>query len=373
VAADTAVRRIGDLVLTEREFAVPLDHAQPDDASIIVFAREVASRDGLERPLLVYFEGGPGMEARRPNVTPLEPSWLERALRDYRVLFLDQRGTGRSTPVGSLPDMTPAEQAAYLSIAPEGLREAFTTGGLPPVGVHVDEVYRHTYPRVLERNRRFYARYPDDRARVTEVERRIAAGAVTLPSGDVLTVRRFRQLGPLFGMADGFERVHAILERPPDSPAFLCDVEAALAFSRNPIFAILHEASYADGCVTGWSAERMRPPEFDDDPELFTGEHVFPWMFEDYGALRPLQEASKQLAEHERPRLFDPGRLARNEVAASSIVYADDMYVERTLSEATAASIRGLRTWVTNEYEHDGLRVDGGRILDRLITLARSA
>jgi hypothetical protein len=117
----------------------------------------------------------------------------------------------------------------------------------------------------------------------------------------------------------------------------------------------------------------MRPPEFDDDPELFTGEHVFPWMFEDYGALRPLQEASKQLAEHERPRLFDPGRLARNEVAASSIVYADDMYVERTLSEATAASIRGLRTWVTNEYEHDGLRVDGGRILDRLITLARSA
>jgi pimeloyl-ACP methyl ester carboxylesterase len=260
----------------------------------------------------------------------------------------------------------------YLSIAPEGLREAFTTGGLPPVGVHVDEVYRHTYRRVLERNRRYYARYPDDRTRVAELERRIAAGAVTLPSGDILTVRRFRQLGLLFGMADGFERVHNILELPPGSPAFLHDVEAALSFSRNPIYAILHEASYADGCVTGWSAERMRPPEF-DDPEIFTGEHVFPWMFEDYGALRPLQEASQLLAEREWPRLFDPDRLAGNEVAAASIVYADDMYVERTLSEATAASIRGLRTWVTNEYEHDGLRVDGGRILDRLITLARSA
>jgi pimeloyl-ACP methyl ester carboxylesterase len=406
----TNTYRAAGFVLTEREFSAPLDHARPDGERIAVFAREIAARDGLDRPLLVYLEGGPGFESRRPGLVPLGPSWLNRALADYRVLFLDERGTGRSTPVGTLPGMTPAEQAeylshfradsivrdaelvrheleverwsvlgqsfggfcvtAYLSIAPDGLREAFLSGGLPPVATHTDDVYRHTYPRVLERNRRYYERYPEDRARVAEIHRRIAAGEIVLPSGDVLTARRFQQLGLLLGMADGPERLHYILELPPDSPAFGHDVESAQWFSRNPIFAILHESCYADGCVTGWSAERLRPAEFDDQ-ELFTGEHVYSWMFDDYGVLRPLREAAQLLAEREWPRLYDAEQLARNEVPAAAIVYGDDMYVERVLSEQTAAGIRGMRVWLTNEFEHDGLRVDGERILDRLFALAR--
>ena len=47
------------------------------------------------------------------------------------------------------------------------------------------------------------------------------------------------------------------------------------------------------------------------------------------------------------------------------------MYVERAFSEETAAQIRGLRAWVTNEYEHNGLRADGDRVLGRLIDLVR--
>jgi hypothetical protein len=46
------------------------------------------------------------------------------------------------------------------------------------------------------------------------------------------------------------------------------------------------------------------------------------------------------------------------------------MYVERVFSEETAARIKGLRMWLTNEYDHDGLRQDD-RVLDRLIDLAR--
>jgi hypothetical protein len=45
--------------------------------------------------------------------------------------------------------------------------------------------------------------------------------------------------------------------------------------------------------------------------------------------------------------------------------------VERAFSEETAARIRGLRTWLTDEYEHNALRADGGRVLGRLIDLAR--
>jgi hypothetical protein len=47
------------------------------------------------------------------------------------------------------------------------------------------------------------------------------------------------------------------------------------------------------------------------------------------------------------------------------------MYVERVFSEETAAQVRDLRPWITNEYEHNGLRADGARILGRLIDLAR--
>jgi pimeloyl-ACP methyl ester carboxylesterase len=408
--ASRSVYRVAGYVLTEHEFSVPLDHDLPDGQRLTVFAREVADPDGRDRPLLVFFQGGPGMEAARPTGPPPEPRWLARALKDYRVLMLDQRGTGRSTPVGALVGLTPAQQAAYLthfradsivddaelirrelgveqwsvlgqsfggfcvtaylSRAPQALREAFITGGLPPIGLHTDEIYKRTYPRVLERNRRYYDRYPEDRSRVLEVHRLIEQAGLTLPSGDRLTSRRFQQLGLLLGMSDGAEKLHYLIELAPDSPAFLHDVEAALPFPRNPIFCVLHESCYADGCSTRWSADRLRPSEF-DAPELFTGEHIFPWMLKDYGALRPLREASQLLAEREWPQLYDPEQLARNDVPAAAAIYADDMYVDRELSEATAAQIRGLRVWLTSEYEHDGLRTDGERILDRLIDLAR--
>ena len=77
------------------------------------------------------------------------------------------------------------------------------------------------------------------------------------------------------------------------------------------------------------------------------------------------------LADREWPRLYDPDRLAANEVPAVAAIYANDMYVDRALSEETAAAIRGLRPWLTSEYEHNGLRADGGRILGRLIDMAR--
>jgi pimeloyl-ACP methyl ester carboxylesterase len=325
--------------------------------------------------------------------------------------MLDQRGTGRSSPVGALPGLTAQEQAhrltyfradsivrdaewirnelgvkrwsvlgqsfgglcvtTYLSLAPEGLREAFITAGLPPLGPRIDEVYRATYARELERNRRYYARYPADRARVRALHERLQAEDVRLPSGDRLTSRRLRQLGDLLGMSDGAEQLHYILELPADAPAFLHDVEAALPFARNPLYAILHEACWADGGVTGWSAERLLPSEYDEAPELFIGEHVYPWMFEDYAALAPLRDAAELLAHHEWPRLYDPERLGDNDVPVAAAIYAEDMYVERAFSEETAAHVRGLRPWITSEFEHNGLRADGERILGRLIDMAR--
>jgi pimeloyl-ACP methyl ester carboxylesterase len=403
-----AIRRIPGLVTIEHELRLPLDQARPGGEQITVFAREVADPHGADRPFLLYLQGGPGFEAPRPGRHPTSPGWLDRALEEYRVLMLDQRGTGRSTPVSAaaLAGRTPAEQAAYLtnfradaivadaeafrlhlgsgpwsvlgqsfggfttlaylSRAPSGLREAMFTGGLPPIGRHPDEIYEATYARVLERNRRYYARYPDDR------ERFLAArdAAPMLASGDRLSHARLRQIGQLLGMSDGAERVHAILELAPESPAFAHDAEA-ISFARNPIYAILHESSYADGHVTGWSAQRTLPAPYAEDPALMTGEHVYPWMFEEFSALAPLREAAELLARHAWPRLYDSDVLAANDVPAAAAIYTEDMYVERAFSEQTAARVRGLRSWVTSEYEHNGLRADGGRILERLIDLVR--
>ena len=405
-------RRIPELTLIEHEFSVPLDHDEPGGGTISVFARElIGDRPGAaELPLLVYFQGGPGYEAPRTDSAPPKDSWISRALEEYRVLMLDQRGTGRSSPVGALEGMSAGQQAeylthfradsivrdaeavrrelgverwsvlgqsfggfcvlTYLSFHPEALREAFVAGGLPPIGRPTDDVYARTYPRVVERCRGYYERYPDDRERVLEIARRIEAGALSLPSGDLLTARRFRQLGLMLGMGNGAEKLHAIIELPAGSRPFLHDVEAGVAFARNPLYAAIHEACYADGCVTGWSAERLMPQEL-TEASAFTGEHVYPWMFEDYGSLRPLREAAELLAEHPWPRLYDETRLAANDVPVAAVIYANDMYVDRELSEETAGRIRGLRPWLTNEFEHDGLSVEGRRILDRLLGLVR--
>jgi pimeloyl-ACP methyl ester carboxylesterase len=403
------------LVLVEHELDVPLDPfatGGSDAPTLTVFAREVADPEGRDRPFLVYLQGGPGQEAPRATRQPTSPAWLDRALQDFRVLMVDQRGTGRSTPIGVLPGMTPQQQADhlalfradaivrdcerlrvalgvdtwsllgqsfggfcslnYLSVAPDSLREVLFTGGVPPVGRPVDEVYATTYATMRERNARYHRTYPADRARLRDVLDRCEAGEVVLPDGDVMTARRFRQVGNVLGMSDGAAQLHYLLERDPASPAFTHDLAAMLPFQgRNPLYAAIHEACYADGQTTRWSAERVMPEDFRADATLLTGEHVFPWSFDDDSALRPLREAADLLAEREWPRLYDADVLAACDVPCAAAVYADDPYVDRAYSLETAALMPTLRPWVTNEYEHNGLRVDGEKVLDRLIRMAR--
>jgi pimeloyl-ACP methyl ester carboxylesterase len=399
------------LVLTDHEVSVPLDHTRPGGERITVFAREVAEPEGRDKPFLVFLQGGPGFEADRPTGSPRGPAWLNRALRDFRVLMLDQRGTGRSTPVSTELPGTPAEQAeylshfradaivrdaelvrdalgsppwtvlgqsfggmtttTYLSLAPEGLREALITGGVPNLGRPADDVYRVTYELMTERNRRYYERFPEDRERVRRLVAHLDAEDVRDPAGDRLTSRRLRTLGNKLGMSDGWEELHYVLELPVDSPAFRHDAGHTLGLARNPIYGILHEAGWADGGASNWAAERVRPAQYDEQVELLTGEHVFPWMFAELSALAPLREAADLLAAREWPRLYDEDVLAANEVPVAATIYTQDPYVPRVFGEETAARVRGLRAWVTSEYDHNGLRADGDRVLSRLLDLVR--
>jgi len=402
--------RVPGATFIEREHAVPLAHEAPDGRTITAFTREVIGAGGEDRPYLLFLQGGPGHEAARPTSPP--SGWIKRALQDYRVLLIDQRGVGRSTPVGvNIPGETPEAQAdylthfradsivrdaehirhelgvdrwsilgqsfggfcsmTYLSIAPHGLREALITGGLSPIGRPIDDVYRATWTRTLLKNRAYLERYPDDQRRVHEIIERLETEDVRLPNGDRLTARRFRQIGSWLGDSAGFENIHHLVELPFGSNAFLHDAEAgAMRFARNPIYATLHESSYADGVATRWSAARLMPPDIEGEG-MFTGEHIFPWMFEDYGWLRPHRAAAEILAEHPWPRLYDPEQLRVNEVPVAATIYVNDLYVERDFAEETATAIRGLKPWITNEFEHNGLRADGDKVLGRLIDLVR--
>jgi pimeloyl-ACP methyl ester carboxylesterase len=416
-------------VLTDHWFGVPLDHDRPDGEQIEVFAREVvaACQADADLPWLLFLQGGPGFGAQRPQG---RDTWLDRALKDYRVLLLDQRGTGRSTPAtrqtlarlgsaraqadyltrfradsivldaelirreltGGAPWSVLGQSfggfctVTYLSFAPDGLREAFITGGLPGLSATADDVYRRTYRTVAAKNKAHYERYPDDVARAARVAQHLAEHDVRLPDGAPLPVQAFQSLGRTLGMGAGSNGLHYLLENPfagdELSDAFLHAVQAKLSFAGGPLYALLQEPCYAQGSATRWSAQRIRAefaefdpgPVLDADPGtaplLFTGEMIYPWMIDTDPVLRPLREAADLLAERDDwPPLYDPSRLAACDVPVTAAVYYHDMYVDRELSMRTAGAIRGLRTWVTSEWEHDGLRVSAGAVLDRLIAM----
>jgi hypothetical protein len=62
----------------------------------------------------------------------------------------------------------------------------------------------------------------------------------------------------------------------------------------------------------------------DDKPVLFTGEMIFPWMFEDIAALRPLKPLADALAQADGwSKIYDSEVLKRNEVPVAAAVYCE--------------------------------------------------
>ena len=90
------------------------------------------------------------------------------------------------------------------------------------------------------------------------------------------------------------------------------------------------------------------------------------------GPLEAWKDVAHLLADHEWPVMWDADKLAqaRGKVPAAAAVYFEDAYVPCKHSLATA-KLAGVEPWVTNEYEHNGLRASGERVLDRLLAMTR--
>ncbi|KAF7593506.1 hypothetical protein BBP40_011417 [Aspergillus hancockii] len=427
----------GKLRVAELLFDVPVNYSQPNNGTLRIFARSVRRtagpfenpKDDKQLPWLVYLQGGPGYGCRPPQ----ENGWIGTALdKGYQVLFLDQRGTGLSSTItaGTLALQGNAIKQAeylknfradsivkdceairrcltvdypedkrkwsiigqsfggfcavtYLSLFPEGLAEAFICGGLPPLVKDPDSVYARTYEKVEERNKAYYAKFPEDVDNVKRIMLYLKDNNVSLPSGR-LTPERFQQLGLVFGMHGGFDSIHELVLRACndlDMFGFLThptrtSIDAGGGFDNNIIYAILHEAIYCQGKASNWSADRLRAANSSfnidtEQPEIwFTGEMVYKDMFESYDELKEVREAADILATTDDwPALYDEAQLAKNEVPVYAAMYMEDMYVHFSHASNTAAKIKGIKQFITNVMFHNALRAKSDEVMQQLFAL----
>ncbi|KAA9134424.1 alpha/beta fold hydrolase [Microbacterium caowuchunii] len=409
----TTVRRMQDLTVEDHVIEVPLVWGDPADSRAIDVHAAVVSREGGEDlPFLTFLQGGPGGEAPAPFHAPAAPSWLDAALAHYRVVLLDQRGTGRSTPVSDslLERMPSAEVAeylthlradsivrdaeamrehlgaatwstlgqsfggfttlAYLSTDAGSLADVFITGGLSAIGRHPDDVYALCYDKMRVMTERYYRRFPAHRDAMRRLVDLADAGRIVLPTGEVVSRSRIRSIGSLLGGDNGWQTLWSLLEHDPGTNAFRYDLAGALPFGgRNPLYYVFHESSYADGFATDWSAERTEPDDYREDVTLFTGEHVRREWARTVPAFQPWAEVVDLLATHAWPAIYDAERIAASGARGAAAIYVNDVYVPLEFSLETAALMPGVQTWITSEHEHSGLRT--GEVLPRLIELAQ--
>lgn len=402
---------MNDLTIDEHTLTVPLVWSDPSDTRTIdIFARVVSREGGEALPYLVFLQGGPGHEAPRPFHSSPSPAWLDEALAHYRVVMLDQRGTGLSSPVGdadlgrgtaamaehlthlradaivrdceAMREHLGADRwsvlgqsfggfttLAYLSTDSASLDEVFITGGLSTVTRSADEVYAVCYDKMRSASENYYRRFPDHRDVMRRLVGRADAGDIVLPDGEVVSASRLRSVGSALGTNDGWQTVWSLLERDPSSNAFRYDLMHAMPFGgRNPLYFAFHESSYASGQATRWSAERVEPDDFRDDVTLFTGEHIRREWTETVPAFQPWREVALELAEFEWPTIYDAEAIAASGATGAAAIYVNDVYVPLEFSLETARLLPGVHTWVTSEHEHNGLR--SGPVLSRLIDLA---
>lgn len=424
---DTSTYTQHGIQVREHRLNVPLDHGLPGGTQIELFAREIVRPGGETLPHLLFLQGGPGGAGPRPG--NFADGWVGAALENYRVVLMDQRGTGQSTPFTMLTAPTADVELArylelflqnqiiqdaeslrdalgtprwatlgqsyggfltlaYLSAHPEAISESYITGGLPGL-VPVDEIYRRTYPKTAARNRVYYARYPQDENTIRQVATHLTETEEFLPTGDRLTANRLRMLGMSLGTQTAFDMLHYLFEGPFVTvngekrlhPPFLAEVGQHLSHQARPLYAALQEAIYGPTTPDGtrWAAERIASEfpgfQLDADPSdlsqpwYLTGEHMLRSLFWEDPALRPYAGAVDILAKKtDWSQIYDHSVLAEVETPVTAAIYYDDMFVPTDLSLQTANLLGNVRTLITNQFQHDGLRA--GDVFQQLQKLA---
>ena len=58
---EQSIYEYSNMIVTDREFKVPLDYENPDRQKITIFAREILRKKNKNKykPYLIFFQGGP--------------------------------------------------------------------------------------------------------------------------------------------------------------------------------------------------------------------------------------------------------------------------------------------------------------------------
>ena len=440
--------------------------------------------------MIIYLQGGPGFGSPTPVVglsLSGEGSWGAKALEKYkRIVLMDQRGTGKSTPITKqalekrFPDlflldkeginnsvdpevrerfdkaleeatnymalmradnivldaedireslMRPGEPGeefpprpwgaalgqsfggfcmmTYLSQVERPPKVCLLTGGIAPMLTPVYDAYTLLWDRVKNRSYQYYEMYPGDVKVVKKIVSRLIDQPVSLPSGGTLTARRFLMLGmAMGGSPTSFASMHSLFnsaflydDDTEFTRTFLKEVDSQQPFDDNPLYYWMHETIYGDGpdnSPTNWAAHRAledkyeKFPEFDyrhtsklesdNEPVLFYGEMVFPWMAEDFAECSGVgctALVNALAAKTDWKPLYDGEHMRRvlgdgTSVAAAASYYTD-MYVDFDCSMKVAGiggPLEKCKLYVTNDYQHSGLRDDGANMFSKIHGLA---
>eukprot|EP00985_Skeletonema_marinoi_P006072 scaffold2632_cov72-Skeletonema_marinoi.AAC.1 len=302
----------------------------------------------------------------------------------------------------------------YLSSIQNPPELVYFTGGIAPMNTPVREVYDRLWLRVRERSWKYYEQYPGDVATVKKIVRKLlahenSADPIILPSGGILTARRFLQIGLALGGSPGtsFANMHSVInsafvdeDSDEISNAFLKTIDYEQSFDDAPLYFLLHESIYADGeGATQWAANqsyeshvkansefdyRVTSEEDNSNPTLFFGEMVFPFMAHgDFSELSNsgMRTLSEALAEKsDWLPLFDETNMRtalvhKKKSRAAAACYYDDMYVDFECAMKLVqrgCPLEGVKVYVTNEYQHSGLRDDGANIINKLAAMSKN-
>lgn len=466
--------RVKDIINHRLHFEVPLSYYEKSDQrtiSIVAnltqkFNKAVHSEEECsgrktilpeDAKIISYIQGGPGF----PCEVPLTNSGFTKVLleKGYQILYLDQRGTGLSTPleVDTMNMLVPKTEGTsekeyaekqlkfilnfradsivedfevvrkaligenakwsilgqsfggfccftYLSKYSASLKEVLITGGVPPVNLGPEDVYRATYERTRERNIHYYDKYPHDIHKVKAILKYLSENQVELPNGGVLSVERFQLLGLIFGGNGGTDSLHQIVLKfhydlnlwGKPTYQILSGIQNILGFDTNVLYALFQEAIYCDGnnanvTSSNWSADRLRHfPERrnfvytdtvdTEEPVYFTGEMVFKSMFDDFSELRPFKNLASALHENVYwSPLYDVEKLRTitwDKVPVVAATYYYDQYVDFDTTMQVKKNVfnnnGNLKQYITSEFFHNGVRANPEKVLGALFDLLDS-
>ncbi|RYZ53923.1 MAG: alpha/beta fold hydrolase [Proteobacteria bacterium] len=411
------------IMSVEWQIEVALNHDQPDGRMIEIFAREIWTAGNKTKDIVVFLQGGPGFPAPRAGDGP---PWITEVLKDFRVLLVDHRGTGRSSPIG--PDTARAysqpEDLAeyfshfradsavkdtellrkeilktkpwillgqsyggfmaftYLSLFPASLKGVMTTGGCPPITANnPSEVYERLFAVMVKRNQEFYKKYPEDLKTVQKIVDLLNHAPILLPDGGILSSARLLDIGLAYlGGTSGMERLHDLLDmafadraKTKLSYAFIHNIAQTMGYETHPIYAVIHEALYCSGTASNWAADRLLKsrPEFSSTAEmpLFLGENIRQAMFDEYALLRPYREAAELLAaKTDWPALYDLNQLSKNEVPVECFVYKTDYYVDFAFSKDAVKRTKNATIHIHDSWQHDSIRTHSKDVMKILLS-----